>query len=177
MNKKGDIFDLVVFIILVFAMIFIFAGFRFAFTSFYVEFDKIAKTTSNDLFNLSDISDRTMKPFIDSTKELRTISFAIIFGFIMYILLSSFLTRIHPVFFFVYVLMFIIVIIASVDISNTYQTYLTDPLLGSYLAEFKEGSSIMIYLPFIITILGFLGLIFQLWGYLTDPIDTQGGGF
>jgi len=92
---------------------------------------------------------------------LKMVSAAIIFGMIIGIFVFNYLiVKIHPGFFMLYVVVVLVTVIASVPISNAYEDLLTGQAFSETLLEFSIGTHIIIHLPFYVTIIGLLGLIF-----------------
>ena len=66
--------------------------------------------------------------------------------------------------FVVYIMVNIVAVVFAVIMSNTYETLLTNSVLGETLMGFKAGTFVMLNLPFITTVVGFLGAIFLVIG-------------
>jgi len=84
------------------------------------------------------------------------------------ILVTNFLVKTHPAFFIVYIFVVIAAIIASVYISNQYETLMTDNVIGTTLSEFTGSSFIMLSLPIWTSVIGIFGGIFLFAGILRD---------
>lgn len=158
MNKKGDFVGLFVFIILTFVIvlfsaIFIYMG--------QTTEDQLKATLGNKELGGQYTANETIDLSIGKVNEaydaLYWIALFLIIAQIFSILIGSFLVRTHPVFFVGYIFLMLILIIVSVAMSNAYEVLANDPTLGSTLSNFIGANEILLNLPFVITIIGFVG--------------------
>jgi len=89
----------------------------------------------------------------------------IILAMCLSILISSFLTRVHPIFYVVYFMLSAIFLIVSFPISNAYETLSTTPTLASTFAEFVGANYLLLHLPVVITITISLSIIILILSY------------
>lgn len=171
-KKAQSLFDVIIFIVLALFIVVGFVIFRFSFHIISNQFLSIT-TPANSVINMTQITSETFGQVDTAMNQLRFIAFALIFGLILLIMFSNFLVKNHPAFLVIYVLMIIIAIIISVAVSNAYSNLITDPLLGSAFTSFQETNYILLYLPTVVTVIGFIGALILLIGITRD--SGQGG--
>lgn len=157
-NKKGaGVSDILLMIIVVFCFIVAFGGFIYGFniiTETLGDIDDPINTDSNE--TISSISEDTFGQGNTAIGLLRFVGVCIFFGLIIAIFLTSFLQRSHPVFFIFYVLLLIVIFIISILLSNAYDVVRSDEILGSTFQSFTILDFFMLYLPYFVSIIGFL---------------------
>ena len=158
-NKKGAMSDLFLFMAIGFIII------MFSVIMFYV-----ANTTFKSLSdkapalqqalgkdgNATEIIGSTMGQVVNSYQSLKWITFVLIFGLALSILITNFLVKTNPIFFVPYVIVLIIAIIVAVPMSNSYETIYQNPLLAESFSGFWGASWIFLHLPIWITVIGLL---------------------
>jgi len=156
-NKKGALTDLFIFMIIAFVM---------AIAVVIMVF--VANTTNDKLMeqapaiqkalgpnhNASKIIQDTFGKVPNSYLALRWITAMLMVGMILSILITSFLINVRPVFFVPYVLPWIIAIIVSVPMSNTYEKIYSNPTLSASFTGFYGQTFIMLNLPVWIAVVG-----------------------
>jgi hypothetical protein len=173
-KKAQSFFDIIVFMVMVFFMIVGFVVFKYVFHTASTNFIGI-QMPSNSPVNMSSVAQQTFGNMDIGLGSLRYVSFAIIFGMIMNILLSNFLVKNHPAFFFLYLGITVLAVILSVFISNSAQGLMANPLFASTFTDsFPEGTFVLNYLPLWVTFIGFLGGIILYIGIIRD---RETGGF
>jgi hypothetical protein len=160
-NKKGAFTDLFLFMIFAFVIIlvsvaFIYMGNRAT--------DQLKSTMGNitglkDVHgnNASVVVDNTFGKGVQSYNSLTWISVFLIFGMIIAIFIGSYLVTTKPIFFVPYLFVVIIAIVVSVPISNTYETLTQDATLSGTFSQFIGANFLMLNLPVVVTIVGFVG--------------------
>ncbi len=127
-NKKGDVTDMFVFLLVVF--IFAIGLFIFAF---------IVPQITGGLNDAGLNSTSEGAGAIDSLSSFGTITiqrgfFLLFAGFIISTMVTSFFARTHPLFLFLYILVLGITTFLGVYLGNTYQTFSNTPLFADTLA-------------------------------------------
>jgi len=89
-------------------------------------------------------------------ESLKWITVALLFGMLISIIISAYMARISPIFFIVYLFIWIIAIIVSVPLSNTFQEIYVNPTLSSTFSGFWSYYFIFENLPIWITVIGAL---------------------
>jgi len=166
MRKKASIIDLLVWIAVAFVIILFFAMWIYGFDIITTTLVDMPGTSS---VNISEQAEKTfgvINPV--QTKYLHLLAFVMIFIMGISILISNFLIKANPAFFIVYVFIVIAGVMASVPISNQYESLMVDPVLGTTISEFTAASFIMLNLPLWTTIIGIFGAIFLFAGILRD---------
>lgn len=158
MNKKGATTDIFLFIIFTFAFLLICGIFIY-----------IGTTTKNQLLNnppagvnlsfYNETVQKTMGQVENAYKSLEWLTYFLIIGMGLSILIGSFLVRTYPVFFIVYILLTIIAIIVSVPVSQAYDEIKANPTIGNTFLGFEGSNQIMAKLPLWVAVIGVLGAI------------------
>lgn len=174
-NKKGQsFFDIIIFMVIIFFMVLGFVIFKFVMHTATNNVVSIV-TPANSVVNITDTFNQTFGYFDTGLNSLRYVAWAIIFGMICNILLSNFLVRNHPAFFFMYIGITVLAIILSVFISNSAETLINNSILGStFTQNFPEGTFVLQYLPIWVAVIGLFGGVILYLGIIRDR-DT--GGF
>ena len=153
MNKKGSVEDSIFIIILLFitALVFVFAYVinGAISTAAIPAFENASAGSSVGFVAVNSIFDNIMNYFY----------LAVFFGLVISLIVSSFLTPTHPIFFVFALILFIALMIVSVALSNAYQLITS----GSTFVDAKNAMPIMDYimnnLPLVAIVIGVLGAI------------------
>jgi len=171
-NKKGSIFDGIIWIIIAFVTLLVFGGLYYMHDSVYTGLKSVGSVGDVNVTNI------TMIVFEPATRDmiggLNILAFIILAGGAFSILVHNFLVRMHPAWMIVYILMTILAVIVSAFISNSYMELLNNASLGSTLSQFTMGNFIMQWLPYWSAIIGILGTIFLFIGTLRDRELSEG---
>lgn len=117
--------------------------------------------------NFTEISQSTFGQYENGllmTKILTAVIFVVL-GISMWI--SNYLIKASKIYFVFYLLVAIIAVIASVYVSNAYETLLTGPI-GPTLIGFTMGTYIVLYLPIWTAVFSLVGVMFLLMGIIRD---------
>lgn len=158
-GKRGGLTDIFIFMALAFCIALISIAFVYIGN---VTHDKIQEKSPflqeqiSPEDNATQIIDNTIGGVNIAYQSLKWITGMLIVGMILSILISSFLVRVHPVFFVAYILISIIAVIVSVPLSNTYEVIYNDPVLASSFTGFYAQTFIFAYLPIWITAIMFI---------------------
>jgi len=110
--------------------------------------------------NITQVIQETYGQVPNAYQSLKWISFVLIIGMFLSIIITSFLIKNYPAFFVAYLLLWIIAIIISVPISNTYEEVYNTPELTASFSGFWGQTYIFLNLPvWIVIIGGIAGLI------------------
>lgn len=174
-NKKGSVVDLLIWVVVAFVVTVFFGLWVYGFGQMESTLMSIPNATG--MINIS-ISDATAKTFsiIEPAQEtgLHVLAYTIIFILAISILITNFLEKTNPAFFVLYIFVLLGAIIASVYVSNEYESLMTNAILGSTFQDFTGASFILLYLPVWVTVIGFIGAILLFAGILRDR--GLGGG-
>ena len=161
-SKKGAFSDLflwmaISFVIIIFSVVMYFIANKTL--DSLLGTDAIQKGLGDD-GNATQIVQDTFGQVPNSYSALKWITFVLIFGFALSILMTSFLVKTNPIFFVPYVIILIVAIIVSVPLSNTYETIYQNPLLASSFIGFWGASYIFLHLPIWVSVIGiFAGVL------------------
>lgn len=121
--------------------------------------------------NMSQAANATFGKVNEGIQSLRLVALSLVFTMILSYVLMSAMVRAHPSFFFVHVLITMLAVFLAVPISNSYESLMNSSIYDGNLASFTGVNYLILNLPTIITLLGFLGGIFMFVGM----IRPQGG--
>lgn len=157
MNKKASVMD--IFLLMIIAL---------ALAVVCVIMLYVSHVTEDELYEHSDVLQRAIGPGENITlvlqdtfgavprafESFKWITGMLIFGMMLSILLSSYLVRVNPIWLVPYILVWIIAIIVSVPLSNSYETIMQHPTLASTFVGFWAQNYIFAYFPIWITVIG-----------------------
>jgi len=156
-NKKGFVMEMFAFIIIGIIAVAFFAVLIYGFGLLNTNLTNGKLDTS--AANITDISSKTIGKLSEGMNNLRLISAIILIGFFIGTLISAYFSTKHPIWIFVYVLITILLVIFSIYISNAYTSMKADPNLSPIISGFGISDVIISYLPYWVTLLGFLGIL------------------
>lgn len=165
-NRKASVFDIILWIIISVVTIFILGALVYMFN---VLGDSLAGIGTIAGMNMTNITAQTFgQANAGIAIWIPRIALIIIFMSGLSILIHNFLVKAHPVFFVTYVFMVIAGVIISAYLSNTYQSLLSNSILGSTFQTFTGANFIVNWLPYWVTIIGIFGAIFLFIGIIRD---------
>ncbi len=156
-NKKGALTDLFLFIIIAFVLAVVVGIFMYVGTTTnekLMEQAPAIQKALGDNHNASEIIQDTFGKVPEAYDSLKWITTMLIVGMILSILITSFLINVKPVYFIPYIFIWIIAIIVSVPISNSYEEVYSNPVLASSFSGFYGQTYIMLNLPVWIAVIG-----------------------
>lgn len=174
MNRRGSLFDIILFISLILVIFVFFAGFMYGFNILTSTVTDPALARQITVANITEAGQATFGQINAGLSSLRWIALVIVISMAISILVSNFLVKAHPAFFMLYILIVVVAVVLSAYISNAYESILTgeNPLTAT-LQSFTAMDFIMLHLPIWATIIGILGAIFLFIGVTLDR--EQGG--
>lgn len=110
--------------------------------------------------NMTLAAQNTFGKVNDSIQNLRMVGFVYILGLAIVIMFSNSLIKIHPIFFFAYILVVILAVIFAAPISNAYQNLLLSNIFDGELANHTASNFLLLRLPTFVLIMGLMGGIF-----------------
>lgn len=119
--------------------------------------------------NLTLAAQNTFGKANEATQGLRLVALTLIFSLFLATILINFAIKIHPAYFFVYILIVMLAIILSAPVSNAYQDLLSSGIYNGLLPSFTGANYFMINLPIFIAIGGVLGGVFLFINILRGP--------
>jgi hypothetical protein len=109
--------------------------------------------------NMTLASEQTFGVMNNSIKALRMVAFVYILAFGATIIITNALLKIHPIFFFAYILIVILGVIFSAPIATAYQNLLNSNVFAGELQNFAAANFVILRLPIFTLIVGFLGAV------------------
>jgi len=112
--------------------------------------------------NMSAASDEIWGTLDDAIQSLKLVAGVYVLALAAIMIITNALVKIHPLWFFAYILLSILAVVFAVPISNAYQQlYLQTPAaFGGELSGFTIANWVLFYLPVFVLILSVLGGIF-----------------
>lgn len=158
-NKKGQFADGFLLIILAFVFVVICGIFIYIGNTVSSNLHDQLESQSTPTFNLSKIADDTVGKVSIAYQTLYWGSVIIIIGMILGIFIGSWLAGQNPLWFVPWIFMIIILIVVSVQISNTYEVIRNTPALSSTFDGFTGGNFILGNLPIVVTVISFIQMV------------------
>lgn len=107
--------------------------------------------------NMTLAADQTFGQLNDSIQALRMVALVYILGLAVVVIVGNALMKIHPIYFFAYILVCLLAVIFSVPISNAYETLLNSPIYDGLLNSFTASNWILLNLPILTMAISVLG--------------------
>lgn len=175
MNKKGAFTDLFVFIVIAFILMVCLGIFTYvAGTSFTAVRDKISE--NEDAFpnqNATQVVENTLGDVPASYTVLYWGSVVILVGMIISIFIGSYLVTTRPLFFVPYFILTLVAVIVSAPISNVYEDLINDPTLASAFSNYVGANFILLFLPYIVAVVGIVGGIIMFGSYKASQNEAS----
>lgn len=151
MNRKGAAQDIFMFVIAAFVFAIVCIVAFYLVEQIHPEIKaKIGGTPTNISIN------GTMDRWEQATGSLDFAFMAVMIGLIIAVIIAALLVRLHPAFFFVYLILLILAIIVAVPLSNGYEEIVGALAVGS---SFTITGFIMSNLPLFVAVVGVAALI------------------
>lgn len=174
MDKKGNLVtDLFVWIIVIFSFGIFCVMIVFMGNEVYGAFIDNAHVYTTDTINGTELVEQSIGYLPTGYSSLKWLSYTLIIGLGISIVLGNFLVRVHPVMVIPYIIILGIAVVLSIPLSNTYEILLGDTLLGPSFSGFFGQSYIFLYLPIWVLVFGILGGIAM---FVNLPRDSETGG-
>lgn len=162
---NSPIFNIFIFMIVSFVAILFFAGLVYVMgllntTMHEAGLSNEVNAGQPGYANLTLAADQTFGQLNSSIQALRLVALTLIFSLIIGTFVINALLKVHPAFFFVYVLIVMLAVFLAAPISNAYQTMLGSGVFGGLLPSFTGANWIMLNLPVVTLLTGILGGIF-----------------
>ena len=152
MNKKGSAVDLIILIVVLFAVGAVFMATFSGFNSVYdTIYDEVNKTSPRGAEVLE--VGQNLDTNFDYLFLIAYVS-AMLFMFI-----SVYFIDTHPIFIGLYLILWIVSIVISIPISNAFQDFAASSAVSGISSGFSYTNVIMEFLPIITMVLGFILLI------------------
>lgn len=167
-DKKGDIPDMLIFLILVFS----FAAILFVLTFVVPNLTEGLRTggLNNTVEGASAIDQ--LDEF--GSKGIQRGFFFLFIGFIVSTLITSFLARTHPIFLFLYILVLGVTIFVGTYLGNAYQDLVNNPIFAEQLASQTLINLVMNNIITILVAVGALSIIIVFSKFTTFGRSTGG---
>lgn len=153
MNKRGSIQDLVVLMIVLFALGIVLVVANYSFDAFKT------KMVANPTVNSSQETLAVLDTSVTTNHRLDYISFAILMGFVLAIIITSWIVGGHPLFSIIYIIGLILLVAFSAVFSFIWNRIATNNILASTVEAMPISNHILSNLPIYLCIVGFIGVI------------------
>ncbi len=167
-DKRGDVTDMLIFSILVFA----FAIILFVLTFVISEISDGLRT--GGLNNTDEGTDAIDQLDSFGVKGIQRGFFLLFIGFIISTLLTSFLVRTHPIFMFLYIFILGLTIFISTFLGNAYNNLVNNPIFAEQLASQTLFHLVMDNIITILIAVGALSMIIVFSKFSSFGRSVQG---
>lgn len=172
-TKKGSIMlDMFIWVIIGFVAVLFFAGFMYGFGIVTNTMTSINDVIAPDNTTIGEVAQNTFGQVNSGYQLLKFVALCIFIGMCLNLFITSFFSRIHPVFFVLYLIIWIVVLVVSILMTITYNTMRVDDVLGATIQSFGPMDFILQYLPYIVAVLGGINAVL-----LFTNIEKEGGGY
>ena len=161
-NKKANIPDILMMMVILFGIVIFLVILYYIWTQVSPELNIALDSVMPDGDATYSVN-TTSTQVTDSTLTFDSMMPLVIVGLLIMVLVSAFMVRSHPVFFFISIMVLAIFITLSAVFSNVYQTITDDSELSTTSSDFSITNLFMDKLPYIILIVTVLTFII-LWG-------------
>lgn len=121
--------------------------------------------------NMTQASDATFGQMNQSIQSLRMVAIVYILSLAVCIIITNFLQKMHPLWFFAYMLIAMLAIIFAPTISNAYESLLNSGIYDGTLSSFTASNFILLNLPMIVMFISVIGGI----GLFVNLLRQDGG--
>lgn len=174
-NKKGSIFDVMMWVILSIIIVIFFAVLYFTIGKQLLPAMQTAFSHLSAIngYNVSNSTTTIINNGIQGISQFKWIAYAILVVMALNIFIGYFLVKVHPAFFILYFFIAIVCFLAAVPIANSYSTlYNSGGAFAQTLkTDFSGASFIILQLPVWAIVISLIGIILLLAG-----IPRGGGG-
>ncbi len=167
-DKRGDVTDMLIFVILIFA----FAIILFVLTFVVSEISDGLRT--GGLNNTDEGSNAIDQLDSFGVKGIQRGFFLLFIGFIISTLLTSFLVRTHPIFMFLYIFVLGITIFIGTFLGNAYNDLVNNPIFAEQLASQTLFHLVMDNIITILVAVGALSMIIVFSKFSSFGRSVQG---
>jgi hypothetical protein len=166
-DKKGQfsVFNIYTFVVVAFLAVVMFGGLIYVSGILNTTFQQVG--ISNEVnagragyVNMTQAATNTFGQMNNSIQALRLVALTLIFSLILGTVVINSLMKVHPAFFFVYVLIVGLGVIFSAPVSNAYNSLLESNVYDGLLQSFTGSNWILLNLPLVVAVMGILGGIF-----------------
>jgi len=114
--------------------------------NFTLPIENMAQANSN-LTDFQDILGIVVYPILNLKSALPYLTYFMVFGFIIALGITAYVSSRNPVFFTLHLLFTLLITYFCFKISNMYIELLTNPFINSLMTQFTIYNKLMIYLP------------------------------
>lgn len=171
-NKRGEysIFNIFTFMIMAIVAVVFLGGLIYGQGLIYKALQDVgtqneANAGQPGYTNMTYANESTFGVLNQGIQALKMVALVIILCTAASIIITNFLVRIHPLFFFVHILISLLAVIFSAPISNAYYSLLQSGIYDGGLAGFTAANWIVLHLPpivLVISVLGGIGIFLNL---------------
>lgn len=183
LNKKAQMqqFNIFIFMIAALVAVVMFGGMIWTMGQIYnimhnVGLQNEVNSGNPGYTNMTLAADITFGQVNNSIQALHMVAIAYILGLAVVIMVSNALVRVHPLWFFAYMLICLLAVIFAPPISNAYATLLDSGIYDGGLLGFTTANFLLLNLPTITLVISVLGGIFLFINLIRTQNDLSFGG-
>lgn len=173
MNKKAQlgfgspIWNIYTFMVMTILVVMLFAGWIYITGMLNDVFHNVgvineAQAGQAGYVNMTLAADQTFGVMNQGIQALRMVALTYILAMIAVILITNALVKLHPMWFFPYVLISALAVMFAAPIANAYNTLLSSGVYGGLLPSFTAVNFIILHLPIFVMFIGLFGGILLL---------------
>lgn len=141
LNSKGDIPSMILAAVLIFIVAIILIFFWQVRTPFYDTLDEYLE--ENEDYNDTE-AHQAIQEIGDVERSIWDYAFlALMFGVVISLIMTAFATRIHPAFFWAYIIASIVIVVLGAIISNMWQGVADNPEMAEAIAAFPITNTVL----------------------------------
>lgn len=167
MNKKANMVGIISIVVSSIIIVVFLAGWIYFFNNLNDVTSKINIDTN--IVNFTDAASKTIAPVNNAMSGLNYISFILIFMLILACLIENYYVRRHPIMIAIHLLIVILAVVSSLYISNQAESLLGNSIISSQISQQSGSVWILLNLPYIIAVIGLLGMFLMFINLNRDP--------
>jgi hypothetical protein len=144
--------------------------------NFQIPIQDNSTLTNNSITDFQDILEIVAYPILGLRTSLPYLVYFMIFGFIIALGMSAYLSSKNPIFFVLHILFTSLITYFSIIISGVYITMLQDPFINNMMIPFAIYNKIMLYLPQIIFFTSLLFAVIAFVNIMKPQTSGQSSG-
>lgn len=166
-DKKAQMsqMDIFTFMIFAFLVVLVFAGWIYMTGKINDVFQQVGleneKNADGPIYvNMSEAADDIFGHMDAGIQSLKMVALVYILGLAVVVIITNSLMKVHPIWFFAYVLITLLAVITAPQISNAYESLIDAAIYEGELNSFSTSNVLLLNLPLIVMIVGLIGGIF-----------------
>lgn len=115
--------------------------------------------TAVGVINASNQTVTALESVKDTAGRLDYVIFGLFIGLVLGLIVTSWFIGGNPLFMFIYFIVWVIGVVISTILANTWETVTTMVVFGVTITDFPLTNNLLLYLPIYIAVVGFIGFV------------------